>query len=93
MFSQQLAKFKNETKIKTSLRARGPPGVSGALRSLRILPIERSKGLFHLFKCPNKKSDILEKEHHTSPQPAPQNHNSMYCMSHSNADAFLSNYH
>ncbi len=40
MFSQQLAKFKNETKIKTSLRARGP-GVSGALRSLRILRIGR----------------------------------------------------
>ncbi len=36
MFSQQLAKFKNETKIKTPLRARGPPGVSGALRSLHI---------------------------------------------------------
>ncbi len=41
MFSQQLAKFKNETKIKTYLRARGPPGVSGALRSLRILRIGR----------------------------------------------------
>ncbi len=39
MFSQQLAKFKIETKIKTSLRARGPPGVSGALSSLRILRI------------------------------------------------------
>ncbi len=32
---------KNDTKIKTSLRARGPPGVSGALRSLRILRIGR----------------------------------------------------
>ncbi len=32
---------KTETKIKTSLRARGPPGVSGALRSLRILCIGR----------------------------------------------------
>ncbi len=31
----------NETKIKTSLRARGPPGVSGALHSLRILHIGR----------------------------------------------------
>ncbi len=41
MFSQQLAKFQNETKIKTSLRARGPPGVSGALCSLRILHIGR----------------------------------------------------
>ncbi len=41
MFSQQLAKFQNETKIKTSLRARGPPGVSGALCSLRILRIGR----------------------------------------------------
>ncbi len=41
MFSQQLAKFKNETKIKTSLRARGPPGVSGDLRSVRILRIGR----------------------------------------------------
>ncbi len=41
MFSQQLAKFKIETKIKTSLRARGPPGVSGALSSLRILRIGR----------------------------------------------------
>ncbi len=41
MFSQQLAKFKIETKIKTSLRARGPPGVSGALCSLRILCIGR----------------------------------------------------
>ncbi len=41
MFSQQLAKFKIETKIKTSLRARGPPGVSGALCSLRILRIGR----------------------------------------------------
>ncbi len=28
-FHKQLAKFKIETKIKTSLRARGPPGVSG----------------------------------------------------------------
>ncbi len=41
MFSQQLDKLKNETKIKTNLRARGPPGVSGALRSLRILRIGR----------------------------------------------------
>ncbi len=41
MFSQQPAKSKNETKIKTSLRARGPTGVSGALCSLRILPIGR----------------------------------------------------
>ncbi len=31
----------NETTIKTSLRARGPPGVSGALRSGRILRIGR----------------------------------------------------
>ncbi len=29
MFSQPLADFKNETKMKTYLRARGPPGVSG----------------------------------------------------------------
>ncbi len=35
MFSKQLAKFKNKTKIMTSLR------VSGPLRSLRILRIER----------------------------------------------------
>ncbi len=41
MFSQQLARFKIETKIKTSLRARGPPGVLGALCSLRILRIGR----------------------------------------------------
>ncbi len=41
MFSEPLAKIKNETKIKTSLRARGPPGVSGALRSMRILHIGR----------------------------------------------------
>ncbi len=41
MFSEPLAKIKNETKIKTSLRARGPPGVSGALRSVRILRIGR----------------------------------------------------
>ncbi len=41
MFSETLAKIKNETKIKTSLRARGPPGVSGALRSVRILRIGR----------------------------------------------------
>ncbi len=40
-FSQQLTKFKNETKIKTSLRARGSPGVSGAQRSLHILHIGR----------------------------------------------------
>ncbi len=32
-----LAKLKNKTKIKTYLGARGPPGVSGALRSLCIL--------------------------------------------------------
>ncbi len=38
MFSQPLANFKNETKMKSSLRARG---VSGALRSLRILLIGR----------------------------------------------------
>ncbi len=49
MFSQQLAKFQNETKIKTSLRARGPPGVSGALRSMRILRIGRiCSGYFHI---------------------------------------------
>ncbi len=41
MFSELLAKIKNKTKIKTSLRARGPPGVSGALRSMRILRIGR----------------------------------------------------
>ncbi len=41
MFSKPLAKIKNETKIKTSLRARGPPGVSGALCSVRILRIGR----------------------------------------------------
>ncbi len=41
MFSELLAKIKTETKIKTSLRARGPPGVSGALRSVRILRIGR----------------------------------------------------
>ncbi len=41
MFSYLLAKLKNETKIKTSLGARGPPGVSGALRSLRIVHIGR----------------------------------------------------
>ncbi len=41
MFSEPLAKIKNETKIKTSLRARGPPGVSGALRSGCILRIGR----------------------------------------------------
>ncbi len=41
MFSELLAKIKNETKIKTSLRSRGPPGVSGALRSVRILRIGR----------------------------------------------------
>ncbi len=41
MFSEPLAKIKNETKIKTSLIARGPPGVSGALRSVRILRIGR----------------------------------------------------
>ncbi len=40
MFSEPLAKIKNETTIKTSLRARGPPGVSGALRSVHILRIE-----------------------------------------------------
>ncbi len=28
MFSEPLAKLINETKIKTSLRARGPPGVA-----------------------------------------------------------------
>ncbi len=50
MFSQQLAKFKNETKIKTSLRARGPPAVSGALRSLRILRIGRIGSVYVLRK-------------------------------------------
>ncbi len=46
--------------IKTSLRARGPPGVSGALRSLRILPIgrigsaktnKRRHGIGHITCC------------------------------------------
>ncbi len=41
MFSELLAKPQNETKIKTYLGARWPPGVSGALRSLRILHIGR----------------------------------------------------
>ncbi len=41
MFSEPLAKIKNETKIKTSLTAKGPPGVSGTLRSVRILRIGR----------------------------------------------------
>ncbi len=41
MFSQPLVNFKNEAKMKPSLRARGPPGVSGALRSLRILRVGR----------------------------------------------------
>ncbi len=41
MFSQQLAKFKNETKIKTLFESKGAPGVSGALCSLRILRIGR----------------------------------------------------
>ncbi len=41
MFSEPLAKIKSETKIKTYLRARGPPGVSGALHSVRILCIGR----------------------------------------------------
>ncbi len=41
MFLQLLSKLKNETKMKSSLRARGPPGVSGTLRSLRILRIGR----------------------------------------------------
>ncbi len=41
MFSEPLAKIKNKTIIKTSLRARGPPGVSRALRSVRILRIGR----------------------------------------------------
>ncbi len=40
MFSQQLAKFKNETKIITYLRAR-VSGVLGALRNLCILRIGR----------------------------------------------------
>ncbi len=58
MFSQQLAKFKIETKIKTSLRARGPPGVSGALSSLRILRIGRIGSVyiyiyfFFYIQCP-----------------------------------------
>ncbi len=41
MFSELLAKIKNETKIKISLRARGAPGVSGALRSVRTQRIGR----------------------------------------------------
>ncbi len=63
MFSQQLAKFKIETKIKTSLRARGPPGVSGALSSVRILRIGRigsgSRGLYVLSLSPGKSPDWL----------------------------------
>ncbi len=41
MFSEPLAKIKNETKIKTSLKTMGPPGVPGALCSVRILHIGR----------------------------------------------------
>ncbi len=42
--------FQNWTKIKTYLRARGPPGVSGTLRSLRILRIGRIDcGTVYLF--------------------------------------------
>ncbi len=46
------AKLKNETKIKTYLRARGPPGVSGALRSLRILRIGSILSSFKCYKNP-----------------------------------------
>ncbi len=41
MFSQPLVNLKNEAKMKTPLRAKGSPGVSGALCSLRILRIGR----------------------------------------------------
>ncbi len=51
MFSQQLAKFKNETKIKTYLRARGSPGVSGPLHSLHILRIGRIGSAYELHHC------------------------------------------
>ncbi len=40
-----------ETKIKTSLRARGPPGVSGGLSSLRILRIGRIGSGYHSDIC------------------------------------------
>ncbi len=40
-FHNRWPKSKTKLKLKTSLRARGPPGVSGALRSLRILRIGR----------------------------------------------------
>ncbi len=58
MFSQQLAKFKNETKIKTSLRARGPPGVSGALCSLRILHIGRIGSVYMLWEKQTYSSEV-----------------------------------
>ncbi len=57
MFSQQLAKLKNKTKIKTSLRARGPPK-----RSLRILRIGRlalQQGHIKLIESGNK--DLFNK--------------------------------
>ncbi len=63
MISQQLAKFKIETKIKTSLRARGPPGVSGALCSLRILRIGRiGSGVTWSFRN-HQYADLLPKKH------------------------------
>ncbi len=40
-FQNRWPKLRNKTKIKTSLSARGPPGVSGALRSVCILRIGR----------------------------------------------------
>ncbi len=70
MFSEPQAKFKNETKIKTSLRARGPPGVSGALRRVRILRIGRigsdqDTSLSTCWKCTNVINTQLSSKHKT----------------------------
>ncbi len=44
--------LQNKTKIKPSLGTRGPPGVSGAIRSLRILHIGRiSSGAMVCIPC------------------------------------------
>ncbi len=68
MFSKQLAKFKNETKIKTSWRARGPPGVSGGLRSLRILCIGRIDSEYNNVELVAKTIIKLVKTFHTHTQ-------------------------
>ncbi len=55
--------IQNKTKIKTYLRARDPPGFSGALRSLRILRLGRiGSGTLHDQLIANSEPEYLNVE-------------------------------